>query len=1740
MTYYDCDKGFFVMNKAFKLVFNRVRNAMMVVNEKTSSTQKGKKTAVAVVAVVGTLVSGVSNSTTYSYDEDTTVYSAISIPTNSNQYAGFLSDTEDIAISIASSKKLTVQKDPNLNNEEQIYGAYVSEGRALNIAGDVSFDLNNATGSVTSLFSEGGNIDISGLNVSLQAEGQKSDGINAKDGAQVDGQGILSVTSSGQEEATGVETRRDADVKWQGDATIDVTGGVAAVGVGAYFGGNTTINGDVTVTATQSATATTEESGVAAVDVGLYTSSEDKEGMESTTTEVNLLGSKVSLSAVSKVTEGVDSAVSGPAYGISAVKSLDSSVITQEDLSHQVLVTVGSKEKQSEINITAESSNDAAYGLYAEGSQVDLSGSKASIATQAYDKSVGVLVTNSGQASIDVTGDVDINATSTDGRSFGILSSQPWSGVGTPSIKIQADNITVTAKGGGTGVTSNWGSDVELLATNAINILGQGGKGTAEGLHLDGYSGDTGSKLTVDATTISIEAKNRNSETNAPRAVRLSGNGTDIHELNLGLENAKTINLKASATESAPSVVGLQINGGTANIGNANADITVSAVNPVNSAQGIVVSGPQSNLFVTANTLKVDANSALKPTGIRVTNLATAEFDAATSVFVAGGTSLDRASDGIRVSNTWNDGDNNSIRPATTNVKFNKSVVVDVKSEQGTRGVAVVVGESTALNEGEEDLGGHIDFNDSLTITSESQKGSARGIVLDNNFLDEIRAGVTVQSGEGAGASVKVAGDLTIASTGATSAYGIQAKDGTEANFASVDISATSSEGNAYGIQAEGDTYLTIKGENVSLQAEVIKDTTQAFAIAVSKGSLVDLDAHSVNLVAKSDNANVSVVLVDDGVLNLGSKENNGQTILESTTQNGYASAITVNSGTLNLYGNTVINSGFITVSNEGNLTVKGNLNLEQLSTIEDGSLINVEGSLTTTSDQIFSVASSDKTDRVGSVLEQATSKLNFVPSESKLILTDALFTSAYYKDAQAVYQQPGSIVMTGQMTDLTFDNLGEEEDLNVPGTTLVIEGNLTITNEQISGSYVVVGSVDLGNGNTIDINTGDEKTFVIAGGQGGSLVKSDKEVKINVDVESQLQIGGDHSLGGEINGSITTKGTVAVKGDTTRSQTVFDIKGQVTAETNATITVEDNAVLHVDSLDIHHDANVQVGSTEKGVFGKLIAGILNHAGVLFIDPEWGSTPSVLAAENFNLTDTAQTTVGRNSLLILGSKDETLVQKAIENTGHRLAANDITAALYVASPLKLNGSFIVVDGSKNSPQSTESNAIDVATGSMLAVAITDDVVNNSRYLFEGNATVNLEEGSYLYLDMDTLTSTDDLSIKFAETVNAGIHSDNIYGSSGLWYDYRFEGSDLKASYDPTPILVAGGLTAPNTFREALISDSDSVDNARELLSAKDYVGVVSTMNNVAMMGAGSAAQIMSVNTSGMIADTLTQHGTLVADYAGQQERTNLWINLDGFFSKASSYDFGSTDYGYRSDIAGATFGADYALGNGVAIGGAVSTGTGSVRGQGNASGIKNEIDYWGLSAYGVWNTKYVDVVGDIGYLQSNNKITSRGYQAKPNTKTISLGVHAEKALSLNEQITVTPHVGLRYMNVEMDDFSAGGFKYEAETANLVQIPVGLSVNGNLETVNGTKVKPHLDLTVTPMLGDRKIDSTFGLLGGNTVDAIDTRISGNAMYSLKMGVNAEKGPHNLDLNCRFGSGSDGRLDRSVQFQYKYSF
>lgn len=380
-------------------------------------------------------------------------------------------------------------------------------------------------------------------------------------------------------------------------------------------------------------------------------------------------------------------------------------------------------------------------------------------------------------------------------------------------------------------------------------------------------------------------------------------------------------------------------------------------------------------------------------------------------------------------------------------------------------------------------------------------------------------------------------------------------------------------------------------------------------------------------------------------------------------------------------------------------------------------------------------------------------------------------------------------------------------------------------------------------------------------------------------------------------------------------------------------------------------------------------------------------------------------------------------------------------------------------------------------------------------------------------------------------------------------DYLFTTDNFLKKVENNRIV---GEKSANVFGSDLLISNvvDAAVNAANNEGADRILGLTNkaltqaqslkAIHQIALMVPASGAQSTAINVANLQLDVIDTHASKLALHAEDKVGADLWIDLNGFLSKTNDYSAGSAKFGYKSDLAGVTIGSDYSFGNGYAAGVSVAFGKGSVRGQGEGSGVKNDVDYYGVNLYGVWSNDYFNTIGSVGYLQTKNEIKTQGFKGKPDAKTVSVGVRFEKPLALNEAITVTPHLGVRYKHVKLDSFNAGGFKYTTEKADIVEVPFGVAFNANLKAPCGADVKPFVDLTIAPNFGDRKVSNKIALAGTTASDSFDARIANNAMYNAKVGVNAVKGSHTFGLNYGIGGGNRGRVDQTLQARYTYRF
>lgn len=133
--------------------------------------------------------------------------------------------------------------------------------------------------------------------------------------------------------------------------------------------------------------------------------------------------------------------------------------------------------------------------------------------------------------------------------------------------------------------------------------------------------------------------------------------------------------------------------------------------------------------------------------------------------------------------------------------------------------------------------------------------------------------------------------------------------------------------------------------------------------------------------------------------------------------------------------------------------------------------------------------------------------------------------------------------------------------------------------------------------------------------------------------------------------------------------------------------------------------------------------------------------------------------------------------------------------------------------------------------------------------------------------------------------------------------------------------------------------------------------------------------------------------------------------------------------------------------------------------------------------------------------------------ATSDSTSLSLGVTSKLDFELND-LTLSPHVGLRYNHIEVvDDYDVtgkGGQQYSSFTArsmDVIYIPLGVMLSTEITSAEWT-VQPALDLTVTPIFGDHDLKGDVRWSGiADRVYPTVTEVLDELTYSASLGLEA---------------------------------
>ena len=268
----------------------------------------------------------------------------------------------------------------------------------------------------------------------------------------------------------------------------------------------------------------------------------------------------------------------------------------------------------------------------------------------------------------------------------------------------------------------------------------------------------------------------------------------------------------------------------------------------------------------------------------------------------------------------------------------------------------------------------------------------------------------------------------------------------------------------------------------------------------------------------------------------------------------------------------------------------------------------------------------------------------------------------------------------------------------------------------------------------------------------------------------------------------------------------------------------------------------------------------------------------------------------------------------------------------------------------------------------------------------------------------------------------------------------------------------------------------------------------------------------------------------------------IWVTP--VYKSAESDGFAADNKSYGADVKlyGLALGADIEVAPNFKVGGMFNVGSGDADGQGLGANVSNDFDYYGLGLYAGYSMDTFSLLADVTYTAVDNDIEGNTDLGKVNASidstNLSVGVTGQYKLSV-AGMDVTPHAGLRYSMIDMDDYSTAYSQNDSDSLNIFSVPVGVTIAKEYVTDTWT-VKPSFDLTLTGNFGDDEAEATAKWNGfSNLSTTVKSEIMDNFTYGAAVGVSATSGNFGLGLGVNY-TGSSNTDEFGLNANARYMF
>ena len=687
-------------------------------------------------------------------------------------------------------------------------------------------------------------------------------------------------------------------------------------------------------------------------------------------------------------------------------------------------------------------------------------------------------------------------------------------------------------------------------------------------------------------------------------------------------------------------------------------------------------------------------------------------------------------------------------------------------------------------------------------------------------------------------------------------------------------------------------------------------------------------------------------------------------------------------------------------------------------------------------------------------------------------------------------------------------------------------------------------------------------------------------------------------------NGTTTINGTVITGVTNVGNASSLSVLGHVESDS---LTAADSSSVIAVGRESYTDEN---GNTVESATGSLQVGTLELNGAtLFVDPDYDRKVSMVAITgeaNDSSSDGSvkadasgkldgNLVVGKNSAVAWGEDLEAL-QADIANyqsqTGSlKQGENDYGAILVVNKPMVVaDGSRVIVDSAATS-ETLAAIAGNAATNAINTLAATETGETGALGV-NSDADMVLSERSAVIVKLDN-GAADSTSVIHFEKENAKVQaadgatvvlsgnydsrksialfSDNDADASGV----ELTGSDLNIT-SKSGILKATLAAGSDVQNITLQVDQSAVDQLPVTDDTKDIINNWQGSGNGAITGDNSYLQNSIQNDataidpalrlgvyggavqSAMAVSEQASHAMLARAGIGQNGtgsanfknngNVQIWANPVYAHQESDGFNAGSQSYGSDMDLYGLNAGAELSLTPNIKVGAVVNVGTGSADGNGMASGISNDFDYYGAGAYVAANMDNLTVVGDVSYSKVSNDISANTSVDHLDTSldSTNLSVGVTGKLDLNVGGTkVSPYVGLRYQRLDLDDYGVRGKQngqianYQNDTTELWSVPFGVAISKDYITDTGWQLRPSLDLHLKANLGDDDASGKVSWLGTNAVQNVSSEVVDPFSYGVNAGFSAKNGNFSLGAGVSY-TGSENTDEVAVQANVRFDF